>query len=243
MNSYKTTITPFGPSAVIINWHGEVDEQLLNTILSFKQAVAKQFEGEFEIVPSYNSLTLISNVEIADFKSLKQQLQTINSKIDSSVAPTRTLWKLPVCYDAFYGIDLADLEEQLQLTSSDIIKLHTAQSYLVYGIGFLPGFMYLGGVPEQLITQRKAVPRLKVEKGAVGIAAKQTGIYPQESPGGWNIIGNCPIPTFSSSKEKPCFIEVGDKVQFYPVSKAEHEVFKIQDEVGIYQPENTKLNA
>lgn len=123
------------------------------------------------------------------------------------------------------------------MSTKELIEMHTKQPYLVYGIGFLPGFMYLGGLPEALETPRKSTPRLAVPKGSVGLAGKQTGIYPQDSPGGWNIIGNCPIPIFNINKEPPCFINVGDRVQFYPITKAEYELHRIEAEVGIYRIE------
>ena len=103
--------------------------------------------------------------------------------------------------------------------------------------------MYLGGLPASLEIPRRAEPRLKVPKGSVGLASKQTGIYPQESPGGWNIIGNCPVDLFDPKKDDPCFVKVGDKIQFERISKAEYKLHKIEGEVGIYEPEKVVLNA
>ena len=150
---------------------------------------------------------------------------------------------MPVCYDTDFGIDIEEVAINLKTSVSEVIKRHTSNEYTVYGIGFLPGFMYLGGLPENMESKRRAIPRLKVRKGAVGLAGKQTGIYPQESPGGWNIIGNCPIPIFNIKSEEPCFVQVGDKIKFTPISRAAYELHKIESEIGIYKPIKIVLNA
>ena len=103
--------------------------------------------------------------------------------------------------------------------------------------------MYLGGVPKELEIPRKSQPRAKVVKGAVGLAGKQTGVYPQDSPGGWNIIGNCSVPMFDPTEQSPCFVNVGDKVQFYAIERAEYDLHKIEGEVGIYKVEKIILDA
>ena len=103
--------------------------------------------------------------------------------------------------------------------------------------------MYLGGLPKTLEIPRRKVPRLNVTKGAVGLAAKQTGIYPQESPGGWNIIGNCPVPVFDINKDPACFVKVGDQIQFFQVSKGTYDLRKIEANIGIYQLEKTQIDA
>jgi len=119
-----------------------------------------------------------------------------------------------------------------------LIQLHTAPLYTVFCIGFLPGFMYLGGLNVVLHHPRRSAPRLKIPKGSVGIGGEQTGIYPQASPGGWNIIGNSPIQLFDPHNRNPCRISVGDKVKFYDVSEAEYELLSIQVETGIYNMES-----
>ena len=138
---------------------------------------------------------------------------------------------------------MEELAEKLGMSVDEVIQLHTTSRYTVYGIGFLPGFMYLGGLPSDLEIPRRSEPRLQVRQGAVGLAGKQTGIYPQESPGGWNIIGNCSVSMFSSKNDPPCFVNVGDKVQFHAIEKAEYDLHKIEGEVGIYKLEKTVLDA
>ena len=112
----------------------------------------------------------------------------------------------------------------------------------IYFIGFLPGFLYLGGLDERLFTPRKSTPRLRIEKGAVAIGGKQTGIYPQESPGGWNIIGNSPIQFFDNSKNTPCFAKAGDKLQFYSITLKEHHDIKVLVDAGVFQLESEEID-
>jgi KipI family sensor histidine kinase inhibitor len=245
VSRFPISILPFGEQAVLIEWPDKVEEGILDDILQFSQHLKKHCldTALWEFVPAYNSLALIGREESLDFRKMKRELQAWYAEAGKTRMPERYLWRLPVCYDTEFGIDLEEVAGILKKSVWDVIALHTRQSYTVYGMGFLPGFMYLGGLPKELEVPRKAVPRLKVTAGAVGLAGKQTGIYPQESPGGWNIIGNCPIPLFDASKEQPCFVGVGDKVQFYGINHKEHELHTIQAEVGIYAMDKVILNA
>jgi len=126
-------------------------------------------------------------------------------------------------------LDLKLISREKNLSLDQIIRLHTQPIYTVYFIGFLPGFLYLGGLDKKLQISRKIHPRMEVQKGAVGIGENQTGIYPKSSPGGWQIIGNSPVPLFDKNRLPPCEISAGDKVKFYQVSKS--EFLKISEEI------------
>jgi KipI family sensor histidine kinase inhibitor len=245
MTNYPLSIRPFGVHAMLIEWPNEVKEAILEDILQFNNYLKSNCLNveKWEIVPAYNSLTLILREKPIDFNKLKKRLGEWYAARGDAEARTKYLWRLPVCYDLEFGIDLEEVAKKLSLSVEEIIQKHTNHVYTVFGIGFLPGFMYLGGLPEMLEVPRKSTPRLNVEKGAVGMAGKQTGIYPQESPGGWNIIGNCSVPMFNPKSEDPCFVSVGDKVQFYQIEKAEHDLHKIEGEVGIYKLEKIKWDA
>lgn len=245
MRTYPISIRPYGQHAILVEWPKMVDENILEDIITFYSYLkidCLKDEG-WEMIPSYNSLTLVQNHSEVDFESFGTKLQKWYAQKPGILSEAHYLWRLPVCYDLDFGIDLQEVSEKLQLSIPEIITLHTESVYRVYGIGFLPGFMYLGGLPESIEVPRKAIPRLKVAKGSVGLAAKQTGIYPQESPGGWNIIGNCPVSIFNANQEKPCLVSVGDKIQFYAISKAEHDLHKIEGEVGIYNVEKIRIDA
>jgi len=244
VNNYKISIRSFGLHAILIEWPNRVEEAILEDILQFMGVLKAKMDLEaWELLPAYNSLTLIRRDGTIDFQKFREQLKDWYGEDGKVKKNDRFLWRLPVCYDLDFGIDLTDVSGQLDKSVDEVIELHTTYKYTVYGIGFLPGFMYLGGLPETLEVPRKASPRLKVAKGAVGIAAKQTGIYPQDSPGGWNIIGNCSVPMFNVAEEPACFVSVGDKVQFYAIERAEYELHLIEAEVGIYKIEKIPLHA
>ena len=225
MKKYPITFKDFGQSAILVEWPNEVSEEILEDIIQYKTTLEAELSENFEFVIAYNSLTIIDNEKKWDLKELQSQLVNFYQKKTDLKKSERILWEIPVCYDAEFGIDLEEVASNLKITVSELIEKHTSYTYTVYGIGFLPGFLYLGGLPNTMETKRRASPRLKVVKGAVGLAGKQTGIYPQESPGGWNIIGNCPIPIFNVKSETPCFVKVGDKIQFKAITRG---IYKLQ---------------
>ncbi|GAB5473800.1 MAG: 5-oxoprolinase subunit PxpB [Maribacter sp.] len=245
MSDYSISIRQFGVHAILVEWPPKVEESILDDILLFSKHLKQNCldQSVWEIVPSYNSITLIHRKSPIAFSELRTDITKWYAEDFTSESRERFLWRLPVCYDLEFGIDLPEVAERLKMSIGEVIELHTASRYTVYGIGFLPGFMYLGGLPSKLEIPRRKEPRLKVQKGAVGLAGKQTGIYPQESPGGWNIIGNCSVAMFNPGNEDPCFVNVGDKVQFYAIEKAEYDLHKIEGEVGIYKLEKIKLDA
>jgi len=242
VSSYPITIKAFGEQAILVQWPSEVNDSILEDIIQFTNFLKIKLEGKWEFVPSYNSLTIIGEAINLNIIGLRKSILAFYKALDYTEKPDRYLWTLPVCYDAEFGLDLDEVSQNLNMTVSELIQSHSENEYTVYGIGFLPGFMYLGGLPKNLETTRKETPRLKVAKGAVGLAGKQTGIYPQESPGGWNIIGSCPVAIFNVNTEEPCFVSVGDKIKFEAISRATYDLHKIEAEVGIYKPKKVLLN-
>ena len=242
MKRFPISIKPFGHQAVLIEWPNTVSEDILDDILAFKKYLTQFLDQVWEFVPAYNSLAIINTKEGIDVMELEKKLFNWYEQMDQRLTQERFLYEFPVCYDLEFGIDLQEVSQILKLSVKEVVKKHCEHQYTVYGIGFLPGFMYLGGLPKSLEIQRRATPRQKVQKGAVGLAAKQTGIYPQESPGGWNIIGNCPIPIFNARAKKQCIVNVGDKIQFFPITLDEYKLRKIEGEVGIYEPKTTVLH-
>ncbi|MBC9796337.1 5-oxoprolinase subunit PxpB [Sinomicrobium weinanense] len=235
MKSYDLTYRPMGERAILIEWPGEIDEAVLEDVIRFRKMIRKAFRDECELVPAYHTLLVIfpEKIQVGDMTERFRKLYS-NRK---NKPLKRRLWKFPVCYDKEFGLDLELLSSEKSMPEDELITLHTGKVYTVFAIGFLPGFMYLGGLDERLFSPRKSDPRLKVARGAVGIGGKQTGIYPQESPGGWNIIGNSPVKLFDPYAKKPCKIKIGDKVQFYRVKKAEHELISIEAAAGVYKIE------
>lgn len=183
-----------------------------------------------DIIPAYTGVSVAIDPivfvehypELLPEQWLQKQLQQWHwLSTDFVDQPTK---KIPVCYAAEFGPDIAALAASKNLSINEVIALHTSAVYHVYMIGFMPGFPYMGNVVEAIQAPRLSVPRTKVAAGSVGIAGQQTGIYPQESPGGWNIIGRTPYRIFDATQEEPCLLQAGDSVQFYAIDAAEFEV-------------------
>ncbi len=222
-NNFKINFKPIGQAAILVEWPNKIDEGILQNILLLQSQIENSL-GPFvvETINAYNSLTIIYKPNSISFSDLIQKIQNLyDSEKHDGVGKKKT-WKVPVSYDIEFGIDLNDIAKSKNLTVDEIIHLHCKAEYVIYFIGFLPGFLYLGGLPEAIHVPRKSTPRLRIKKGAVGIGGKQTGIYPFESPGGWNIIGNCPIPLFNSNSNPPCFANAGDHLRFFPIDKEQY---------------------
>ncbi|MDN3643492.1 5-oxoprolinase subunit PxpB [Lutimonas halocynthiae] len=239
MNLYKLKYKPLGSIAVLIEWPGMIDPEILKNIHLFRHKIRVDM-GEYvlETVPAYNSLTVFFDTGKIKYSSVVTDLKEIYATKDQKLLTANRIWKIPVCYDKEFGLDLENLAKIKKLTREKIISLHSRPLYDVYFIGFLPGFLYLGGLPKVLEQPRKDKPRLKINKGDVAIAGNQTGIYPRTSPGGWNIIGNSPLSFFNVDEFPPCFAVSGDKVKFIPVDKIKHDEIKKQVESGDYQIES-----
>ncbi|WP_282135718.1 5-oxoprolinase subunit PxpB [Seonamhaeicola maritimus] len=236
---YQLTYKRFGEHSILVEWPSVIDESILYDVLSFKTKIEYFLQEEsIQVNHAYNTLLVgYDSLEI-DFTDKIETIKKVYRKNTDNGKQVFRLWKIPVCYDVDFGIDIVALASLKKLSVQEIIKLHSQSVYMVYFIGFLPGFLYLGGLDELLYTPRKATPRLRIEKGAVAIGGGQTGVYPNESPGGWNVIGNSPIDFFNIKNESPSFASAGDRIQFYPVSKKEHLNIKTLVEAGVFQIES-----
>ena len=145
---------------------------------------------------------------------------------------------IPVCYDRMFGFDMDEVIHQTNLSAAEIVKIHTSITFSTYMIGFLPGFPYLGKLPAEMECTRKATPRLEVPKGAVGLAVLQTGIYPKNSPGGWQIIGQTPVDLVGKDSEHSYLFESGDEVCFYSISKKKYQDIIEEQEKGLFKWSN-----
>lgn len=213
-------IKPYGDQAILVEFEAIISPEINQQVLALNQALNQAtIEGITAYIPAYNSLTICFDPSITSFKQLTpiiHQLHTLHSNNTKNKPRKLTI---PVCYEAIFALDLDDVLQQTSLQVQELIELHTANLYQVYLLGFLPGFAYLGKVPEALYCHRKATPRLEIPQGAVGLAGYQTGIYPSASPGGWQIIGQTPIPVFRPELEQPFLFQPGDNIQFEAIDK------------------------
>ena len=244
LTDFKLTYKRFGDRSVLIEWPQEIDKKTLQNVLRFKEVLKNHYiKREVYINNAYNSLLINYDCSIENIYNEISILKTLylEQKIEFKIKPKR--WKIPVCYNALFGLDLEEISVKNNLKKEAVIKLHSNPIYTIYFIGFLPGFLYLGGLDKKLHIPRRSNPRLKVEKGSVAIGGYQTGVYPSESPGGWNIIGNSPINFFDNSKQRPCFAKAGDEIQFVPVTIEEHIDIMILVESGVYQIESEVIDG
>ena len=225
MTHFKLTYHHFSERSILVLWPAKIDDIILKDVLIFKNSLQKlNIELIVDINHAYNSFLITYHSTIDNFNSTVSALKACYLNRNSSSENESVLWKIPVCYDTEFALDLKEISEVNQLSKSEIIEHHTRPIYTVYFIGFLPGFLYLGGLDKLLHFPRKKNPRLMIEKGAVAIGGNQTGIYPNASPAGWNVIGNCPLELFDVKKNPPCFAKAGDQVQFYEIDKKEHAI-------------------
>ena len=213
-------IFQYSETSILLEFKQEPKLDLLNELITFKKNLNSNLCGIKQITLSYKSLLLQFNNPLKKDKNLKEEILKLYLNFDSSKSKIKSKhWNIPVCYESKYASDLTAISKHLKLSHHQIIKLHTKPIYQIYFIGFLPGFLYLVGLDTKLYHPRKKSPTLKVCKGAVGIGGRQTGIYPNQSPGGWNIIGTSPTSMFDPDLKQPCFAKSGDTLSFYSISE------------------------
>ncbi len=214
------TIQPYGDSAVLINFEQKIAEEINAEVIALHQALRDASLPEITFyIPAFCSLTVGFNADRTTYDELHQKIIRItgNSSADTAQKKSRIL-NIPVCYDAVFALDMDAVARQTGLSVQEIIEIHTNTTFRVYMLGFLPGFAYMGKLPEALHCSRKPKPRLQVPAQAVGLAGYQTGIYPSEAPGGWQIIGKTPLPLFRPEEKKPFLFRPGDRINFQAIS-------------------------
>lgn len=216
-----------GDTGLIVVFGNTIDRQTAARVTHADRLLrdeirAGKLQGIVEAVPTYCSLTVIFDPLSLPRRKLEEQLlRLLDHDLDAAGEPARA-WQLPVCYDPEYGPDLETVAHTKRLTPEEVVALHTGRTYCVYMIGFLPGFPYLGDLDPALQMPRREDPRVRVPQGSVAITGLQTAIYPWESPGGWQLLGRCPLPLFDAWQPQPALLAQGDQVAFQRISKAEY---------------------
>lgn len=211
---------PFGDAALLINFEQVIDKTINDDVVFISKNIENSgIPGLLYCLPAYCSITIGYDSSKIKYNLLVELIKSvIDQKQEQQVLNNNRKLLIPVCYETPYSFDLIDLEKQLGITQKEIIELHCSNIYQIYMLGFLPGFPYMGTLPYDLNCKRKEIPRKKVNAGSVGMAGQQTGIYPIDAPGGWQIIGRTPVPIFNQKNKIPFLFQPGDSVEFYPIS-------------------------
>lgn len=211
-----------GDRAVLVELGDDISPQINQKVRGlYIGTKGHRIKGIKDLVPSYRSLMVVYDPLIISLNSLESQMNEIWNALDDARLPDPRTVEIPVVYGDKYGPDLEWIADYHKMTPQDVIRLHTQPTYQVYMIGFMPGYPYMGEVPDELVTPRRKTPRTHVPRGSVGIAQKQTGIYPVASPGGWQIIGRTPVRLFDPQGKPPSFLEMGDRVKFFVITEQE----------------------
>ncbi len=210
----------YGDSAVLINFEQKIDPQVNAKVITLKNVLGKgAIKGLVNCIPAYCSITATYNPLEISYNEICDQIEALAVRSSQTKALKIRYLNIPVCYDAEFSLDWNEVEKQTGLTSKKVIEIHTSAIFQVYMLGFLPGFVYMGSLPESISCSRKTKPRLRVPSRSVGLAGLQTGIYPSEAPGGWQIIGRTPLNIFDGTKTDPFLFRAGDSVKFKAVTK------------------------
>ena len=213
-----------GDSALVIEFGNEISVDINKKIRKMMDDIKKEnIDGIVELVPTYCSLLINYDVLKIDYNTLVEKLKTfLNNNLETAEGEEVTLIEIPTLYNDEVGPDLSYVAEHNKISKEEVIKIHTGTDYLVYMLGFMPGFTYLGGMSEKIATPRLESPRLQIYPGSVGIAGKQTGMYPSMSPGGWRIIGRTPLKLYNPDSDTPVYISSGDYVRYVSISEEEY---------------------
>ncbi len=215
-------ILPYGDYGVIVEWPGEISPEINAKVMALLACLnAYKGKGILAILPAYSSLVVQYDPLKISFNDLKEIIK--KALLDKSVKTSEKgkLFLIPVCYGDEFGPDLPYVAQKNGLSEKEVVEIHSSTEYIVYMLGFLPGFAFLGGLDPKLYTPRRKEPRENVPAGSVGIANKQTGIYALSSPGGWQLIGRTPLSLFSAKRIPPSLLSPGDRVKFVPISREE----------------------
>jgi len=220
---------PLGDRAVMITLGATIDEATHRLVRTASMRIDRRPPAGFiDQVPAFTSIAVLYDPIVAARGTSKtpyaRVVDDLTAALDGLTAerlPPARVVQIPVCYGGALGPDLEDVAHAHEMTADDVVRLHTGGDYLVYMVGFMPGFAYLGGLPAKLATPRRTTPRTVVPAGSVGIGGSQTGVYPLDSPGGWNLIGKTPMAIFDIARAEPALLATGDRVRFRSITEAE----------------------
>jgi KipI family sensor histidine kinase inhibitor len=239
MNGFK--ISPAGDTALVVEFGEQIDRQVNARVLGLAHHLNEaRFGGVIEVVPTFRSLMIHFDPMILSGATLGARVAQLAQRPWPSETAGRC-WRLPICYDAAFALDLEIVARRTGLSSAQLIEHHSAETYHVYMLGFLPGQAYLGDLPLSLTLPRREIPRQAIAAGSVAIAMSMTCIFPKQTPCGWHVIGRSPIPLFEVLPAPRTLLAPGDKVQFAPISRREHDALAAEIASGAFALERVAM--
>ena len=225
-----------GDCSVCVEFGNAISPEINKKIRAFKIAVEKSgIEGIVETVPTYRSLLVYYKPELIGFQALTEKFESLMDSLSNIQIPPPTVIEIPVLYGGEMGPDLENVAAHNHKTVEEVVGIHTSEEYLIYMLGFIAGFPYLGGMSKEIATPRLQSPRVKIDGGSVGIAGEQTGVYPVDSPGGWQLIGRTPLKLYDAEREKPVLLEAGQYIKFRSISQKEYDEIAAKVADGTYR--------
>ncbi len=226
---FAPRIDPLGDRAVVVRLGDRMDQAVFQRVQALVRCLdERRFPGWIEQAPAYTTVAVYFDPRKISLAEVRARIEPLLRSVEEVELPTPRTVEIPVCYGGEFGEDLSFVAEYTGLTPEEVIQIHSSAEYLVYMLGFAPGFPYLGGMPERIAAPRRDTPRLTIPAGSVGIAGKQTGIYPIETPGGWQLIGRTPVALFRPWEDPPSLLRAGDRVRFSPIDKQEYHALREQ---------------
>ena len=224
----KPTISPVGDCAISIDFGQVIDPKINRHIRqTIERIQALQLDGIIELVPTYCALLVQYDAMLYSYANMCNIIEhTFSESVTNSDNETVTVIEIPTVYGGEFGPDLGFVASHNNLSEEEVIAIHSGTDYLVYMLGFIPGFTYLGGMDPRIATPRLSSPRTLIPAGSVGIAGEQTGTYPSDSPGGWQIIGRTPVTMYDMSKDEAALLSAGDYVRYVPIDEQEYNRIK-----------------
>ena len=209
---------PAGDSALIVEFEERIDPEVNARTIALAESIqTAAISGVRDVVPTYRSVAVYFDPLHVDYNALIRCIEAEAAHPAAQRNKKRDPLRIPVCYGGEFGPDLGNVAAFAHMSESEVISVHTASTYRVFMLGFVPGFAYLGIVDRRIAMPRHSTPRVRVPLGTVGIAGVQTGVYPAETPGGWQLIGRTPLKPFDASRADPFLMKAGDAVQFYAI--------------------------
>ena len=217
-------IVPAGDSVLIVEFDARIDPAINARAIALAEAIlAAAIAGIRDVVPTYRSTAVFFDPLRTNYDALIDRLGREASRAVGALTEPPAPIRIPVCYGGVLGPDLSSVASFAKMSEEDVVALHASARYRVFMLGFVPGFAYMGRVDPRIAAPRHRTPRVRVPQGSVGIAGAQTGIYPAETPGGWQLIGRTPVKPFDASRQEPFLFKAGDAVQFVPIDRVEYD--------------------